>query len=749
MKKRIIKVRVLGLLVILVLTTVLFYKNIYWTGIRFYNGIVSEDQKIILAEAPTYTLKDEMLRLEIMVTDREYRLYQLTRIGQGMMTSGAHVSSHDALKTLEQFKYYNKGEALYSKEIDYCLNVILLQWFAGNVEETKMLLDKLVLEDLNDKQLSEYHLIWSAINLSEVNLLALETHIEGIVYDAYQPVKIGLTDFVARFYHNDYKKSVIEFNNDDAKVDQYTGYFANVFQLLRQSNSDYLDNKETRLLGQKVSGYVTLNGQAVPGAFVYPKYRNGMSSNEGFNNELCVTDENGYYELEEAKFNLRDINIAVPWQVFHNKQIKCYRGFEIPESGAVTRDFNFYDGISFKTLSVENGYLSYEISDVLANEDRKYYFLARPLKDASNVNYTSIAKAFTNNQLTGQIAVEELRNYTDMAINYSSSSDQLAIERFIEPLYLAGDYIFSIGVSDSERNSYTWNGLSTESLSSIVFVDGEGGYNKGDLLLSEKKIDEAKEWYEKNPSRHNLNVLIALYSRGTQIVETEFDQKLTGAEPEKAIPYLEELIENYGSTDRRRNDLARLYKVLGDFDNEERVLLENLGITPSVYDYFALAYNYFNQGRYAEATDLLLEHGDMAVDGDRYYSYFIIGDQIEYLPKHLKNNLERIEQRELFKDFFELVEAGKTLDAYNWLLKQEKSDLKNFYVLNLIDSFHHTSWNEDAYELISFADYKAEMNIEENIEFIDYYRRIYERTKDPNLKACYQYINKDNGWLNL
>jgi len=109
MKKRITKVRVLGLLVVLVLTTVLFYKNIYWTGIRFYNGIVSEDQKIILAEAPTYTLKDEMLRLEIMVTDREYRLYQLTRIGQGMMTSGAHVSSHDALKTLEQFKYYNKG----------------------------------------------------------------------------------------------------------------------------------------------------------------------------------------------------------------------------------------------------------------------------------------------------------------------------------------------------------------------------------------------------------------------------------------------------------------------------------------------------------------------------------------------------------------------------------------------------------------------------------------------------------------
>ena len=70
-------------------------------------------------------------------------------------------------------------------------------------------------------------------------------------------------------------------------------------------------------------------------------------------------------------------------------------------------------------------------------------------------------------------------------------------------------------------------------------------------------------------------------------------------------------------------------------------------------------------------------------------------------------------------------------------------------MLNLIDSFHHTSWNEDAYELISFADYKVEMNIEENIEFIDYYRRIYERTKDPNLKACYQYINKDNGWLNL
>ena len=741
-----IKVKHLLLLTILLVGMVVFSQEVYWNSIKIYNSVIPEPYKIDTSKMISSTLTGEMERLEIMLTENEYNLYQLVWIGEGMMTGSSRMKSHDGLNILEQFYTYNTDKNLFLNEPDYVLNVILTQWFSGNVDEMKHLIESIDLEAFNEKQRNQLCIIKAAANLTEYDLESLEENLKGITLEEYEPIVIGINNFVDKFCKGNHDIEAIDVHYSDIQGKKYLSYFEDLFTILRLSDDRYKENHVTTTLNNKISGHVTLNGEPVAGAFIYPSYSKGMSTSEGFDDGLCITDENGYYEIFNTYSTLKSMNLIVPWQRFHDKQIKAYRDIDWTGSQFLTHDYNFYDGVKFKTLKISDGYLEYEIEDKLASKDREYYIVARPA-EVNQQYYGSIDKKIPFDELSGRIAIDTLRNYTDLPFNYSSSKDELAIERFIEPLYLSGDYYFKVNPTDDERDAFIWNGLSSDALLSLAWVDGEEGYNQGDELLAKREFDRAKEWYGANPSVHNLRVLTALYMRGTTVVEGEHYQTLTDSQPSKAIPFVEQSIALYGSTYRRRADLANLHRMQGDFKGEEKVLLNNLTYDPSAYEYFKLAYNYFNQGRYGEGINLLVEKGDMLVDGDRYYSYFIIGDQYTYLPERLKLFFESLDGKEVFKPYFTLINEGKTLEAYEWLLHAEDSELRDFYLLNMLDSYDRSYGLASGYTVLNFDEYSKSEALDEDIDFYDYYRTIYDNTKRTDLKELYKIMKEDSGWI--
>lgn len=736
-----VRVKTLITLTILLVGIILFSKDMYWFGVKTLNKVLPAEHKIEMSMLPENSMKDEMARLEILLTENNYNLYQLARIGDGMMMGSSRIKSHDALKTYEQFRQNNLERDLFVSEADYVLNVILIQWFGGNVKEAKTLLAEMNLEVLSEKQLSEFYIIKSTMELSEFNLEALEISLSKITYDDYKDIPLGIKSFVDIYLRGNKELEAHQVKYSEVEKSKYLSYFDEIFSNLRSANSTYRDNTETRTLDNKISGYVLLNGQPVEGAILYTKYSSGMSSVEGFDNEFYITDEKGYYEFNNTPINLRSVNLAVVWQGFHDKQIKSYRDMDWTAESDMKHNFEFYDGISFKEIAVNDGYLEYEIEDPLANENRSYYFSAIPVTESVNSSFTSIGMTIDYSDIEGRIAIDTLRKYSNLPFNYSSSQDALAVERFMEPLYLSDNYIFRISPKDLERDSYSWNGLSSDALSSTVWVDAVTEYNQGDKLLESKEFDAAKEWYAMNPSLHNLRVLIALYTRGTIVTQGEYEEILSGAEPEKAIPYLEQLIERYGSTEMWRSDLADLYKDLGDYEMEEHVLLDNLRYDPSPYDYIMLAYNNFNQGRYDEAIEILLANSDMAIDGDRYYAYFIIGDITEPLPEKMSLLLETLDGKENFSSFYTLIKNGKTVEAYEWLLNTEESDLREFYMINILDAFGRSSWNVEGHSILKFDEFKRTKAIDETVDFYEYYIETYERTDDKSIRDLYTLLN--------
>lgn len=461
-----LKAKPLIILTILLIGIIVFYKDIYWTGIKTFNKVAPDAYKIAINDLPVNSMRDEMERLENLLTEEDHNLYQLARIGDGMMTGASRIKGRDALKTYEQFNHYNSEGKLFEDEPDYVLNVILIQWFGGNVKESKELLAQMNLDELNEKQRSEVYIIKSAMNLTEFQLEDLAINLKGITYEDYNPIVLGVRSFVDKFYKGNRDLEAYVLKVPNLQDHKYLNYFHELFSTLRSSNRDYIGNNESRTLKNKVSGQVLLNGNPVAGVFVYPKY---------------------------------------------------------------TR-------------------------------------------------------------------------------------------------------------------------------------------------------------------------------------------------------------------------LAELYKDLGDYKGEEGVRLDNLKFDPSVYEYFTLAYNYFNQGRYSEGIDLLVDKGDMTIDGDRHYNYFIIGDATEALPDKLKGLIERIEGKDAFNPLFELIKSGETKEAYTWLLNTEDSELKDFYMLNIIDSYSRAGWNSEGYSVLSYEVFEVDYKITEEVDFHDYYRDIMEKTKNNTLKEIYK-ITK-SGWMN-
>lgn len=154
--------------------------------------------------------------------------------------------------------------------------------------------------------------------------------------------------------------------------------------------------------------------------------------------------------------------------------------------------------------------------------------------------------------------MDDIHRATRFRFGWMGSTDPFNIKMLTEPLYLTGDYYFSVDRVNS-HSTYSTNGIFSDRLKTLISYEGVD-YNQGDVLIKEGKIDEAIKWYEENPSRHNLKVLIALYTHGRKAKEGEYEQVLYDRDLDKAIHYSKMLIDLDGVTNDRLSSLASLYK---------------------------------------------------------------------------------------------------------------------------------------------------------------------------------------------
>lgn len=725
MKSIRIKVKTLLILGLLIIVAFVYSEEIFYTA-------ASLGDKVGLTENASYwSLKTDSLygedkRIEMILEAHDYEIYNIMIISDGIFASSTRIRYQDAENVYKAYEKY-KEEALSKENYDYMINVAMLQWFAGAADRTYNILNEIPIDLMKQEDRDKYYLFQAGIDLT-YSRYALVMSSLSHVSDTHSYLVHNIKAFMTLVF--DYPTNVdldhVQTDDFDYKSDYYL-----YFDEIRMGLSEYL-NEFTRdnIYGQPItiSGRVTIDGQPVQGAIVYAKGYNGTSSNEGYTKNSAVTNEDGYYQLD-SKDKMKGLGIKLPWQVVHDKRLE--RQWTYDYSKDTVRNFEFESGIRFKEAYIEDDYFIYEIED---HKDASEYRVKISSTDPELTNDQSYFSVF---EKKGKIPMADIHRATRFRFGWISSEDVFDIKMLTETLYLSGDYYFSV---DRVNASYIYatNGFFTDTLSTVISYEGHD-YNEGDLLIQEDKIEEALQWYSEHLDRHNLKVLVALYTYGTKAEEGDkYSQRLSNHDYEKAIYYSNKLIELDGKSYMRLSSLADLYKRSRDYEKEGQVLLECIEMEASVYDYIRLGNNRINLGLYQEGIQIYLEHGDMIHEGDRYYARFILGNELEYLPLEIKEPLDKKDLSD-FEPFFEKIQRGDYESAYKRLLSMPESDLKTFYYLMFLDAFD--------FEFIDYPYEHGDDQLFYGSNFIDYYRDETKSIKDRDIESVLKFLKENYNWF--
>lgn len=740
-----IKIKTLLMLSVAILMVAFYADNIFWWGVGIYNSFVPDENEINIMYMSTDKVENENRRLELILSEHDYDLYDLVWIEDGATSSGTHIRSLDSKKVYDQFIGFSEKEDLYAKNPEYALNVGLMQWFGGEAEKAKLIMKSIDPENLKGEMADEYYLIQAGIGLTYHDMEVVMVSIDRISQKEYLPLVEKIKEFVALFYMEniDYEKADIKYKA--IKDSRYIGYYSEMLSLIDISTSEgrkQSGNYYSKQPNRNLYGSVTRNGEPLEGVFLYEDIDSGMSSGNGFDRRVFITDDEGRYEINGLNTETKRIGLAIPWQLIHDQQ--WVRSNEVDASTEKV-DYMLSDGARFKKLSIEDNHMMYEIYDSVDDPSRMYMMKIRSTDPDYNINGSTIDWEIKSSEMSGKIPLEEIIKRSGFSHSYSSSDDELDIKRFFEPLYLTDEYYFEIMPFNEDRKHYTSNGLFSDALAASLEVEGQEAMSEGDVLLSEGKIEEAMEWYDVDGSQHSLKVLTALYTRGFIPAEEDVWQwELGGSDHYKAADYLERLILTSGETNDRLRQLARQYKESFQFEKEEEILTklnENLKQVGSetVYVELSIARNLIFQGEYMKGTSRYYEVGDPMIDGDRYFAYFIMGMRTELLPTEYAEKLLGVEGLNEYESFNYMIAEGRYMDAWEWLESKPNSDIKTFYRLLMLDRLNLKDF--------SFKTLKAELGLEDKDRFIDYYVRETKEMKNHRLEKILRMLKKDSNWF--
>jgi len=660
MKSIRLKVKHILLIIGLMALLVFFANDIYFIGAKTYSSFTND---MTVFENMTFdSITNENKRLELILTEHDHSLVNFVVTGDGMSMGGSRIKYHDGLKIKETYDIFQEGKNLYQEEIDYTLNVILTQWLSGHSQIAMDMMKRVDMDALDTEQKDQYHLIQAAMDLTYFRLDDVVKELEYVSDDYYDAKEIIKT-FMATAYEYDIDHEIV-----DPSESRYSKYFLNLSYMLDNVRYSNVSNGD-----DIVEGQVTVNGQPLAGAFVYPSYHNGMSSNEGFSEDGQYIGPDGKYSLKVNKTRLDSIRIAIPWQRIMDKSriISWDQNFDQP------LNFEFEEGIRFEYVYIEDDHLHYKI----ANADDSDYIMKIQYFEPDFFNDQSY---YTLTEPQGIISMDDIKREMTFAFNTSSSPDTLDMNRFYEHFYLSGNYGLMVNKKLDDPGRYVNNGMMSESLYTLITYNEGHLPNQGDQLMIEDKYQEAMAWYSQNPSRHNLNVLYNLYYHGNIPFDGEYEQYLEGQNFELALKYLNDLIALDGPSYKRLNDLADILGQLKMYDEKSEALNALQVLSPSVYTELQIAYNEIDRGNYLLGIDMLKTF-DIHTLGDRYIEYFLLIDEREGLPEDIVTLLEDVDSS-AYNDFIELVKLGDYDQAYLELKEHKNSSMKAYFELLLLSN---------------------------------------------------------------
>ena len=674
----------------------LFSESIYWQGIKLFNSLVPANHQLELQSMTTRTLESENNRLSLILSENNYEVFMLVAIEDGYMIEGMRIGKEDAKNIYETFLSYKARYDLYKDFPDYVLNVALAQWFSGNSE-----LAFEIIENFDETTFSDdVHLIKAGMSLGLYDFEGVIESLSRMNSEAYAETKDNIYYFLGNFIGVDlpdfnmmsFKARKNHYEKEDYRG-EFSHLFGNIYRLNAESQNDFISppNEGGLQTEDSITGQVTINDQPVHGAFVYEKNFKGMSNITTTSYTLIPTDENGYFIIENIHDDFLGIGLAIPWQLIHDKQLD--REF-YPFAGIAKDsnfDFDFHEAVKFKSLSLKDDVLYYEIMDPVHSDERSYYITAKHTDPAYDIN-SRASYQIKSNQLIGSIPLDALRLNSNFSFDFTSSSNELEIGRFIEPLYLTDTFAFTVNpYFPGESDRYVSNGFFTDALSELMIIEGQKTISKGDELLSKGKITEAISWYDENRSLHALKVLSSLYRKGNTVEkDLEFSQKLGGIDSSKSIYYTKLMISEYGEEENLLWNLSNIYKENQDFKDESEIYEKLILVSPeNIYLHEAYAISLINQGRFSEGMDYLADH---ISESRRLYmlnNYFVLANLTENMDDAILKHLMSIEGVQYYSDFHELIRNGAYQEAKSWLDSQQESEMKQMYQLLFDDAFKH------------------------------------------------------------
>lgn len=723
MKSIRIKVRTLLLIGVVVLIGIFFADNIYWSGISLYNRLAPHAYKIDVTNIIADDLESEVKRLEILMNNHDYVLYNLVTIGDGSIISSTRIRALDAKKVLETYREFEEKRV---DDIDntYRLNVLLTQWFSGNTETTKVLISEIEKMTLSAEERNHFYLIKAAVDLAYFELEKVEeslNHVDMVVYEkTVEEIKKFMNNICG--YDIEYNEDMMIKNYDS---DPYNKYFST---LTDYNNYYEEDHSEIATEGIQISGQVTIEGEPFEGVFVYGKNWPGISSFEGFDVSRIITDENGMYTIQYPYTNIKRVCLMAPWQRVHDKSI--LRPYKMDIEDGHVENFEFKPGLKFEELYIENDELVYKINDSTGDEKTEYTMTISfyDLEVPNSQSYISIMG------VEGRIPLETLRKETDFVFGRVSSEDPIYYLRLMDHLYLSEEYVFDVSKKADTLDYFVSNGIFPEGLSKVLYVPGKA-FNQGDLLLKDRKVEEAMAWYEKNPSRHNLKVLIALYGYGYIPKEEVSFQRLDGRDTEKALALLETLMTLDGETENRWRQYQNFAKINYDYEAEYKALME---LEQDEYIKTRIGINTILRDDYEKGVDYLIENTTNSHYDDWKFAFYLLGNQRGGLTDEYLEIYENIDVEEL-STFFSQIRSNQYGEAWDTLSSVKNDDLRLTYELLFIEAIETSTFN---FEII-----KEKMALESDIYFADYYRDQVMLIKDRHMVELLKLLKEDSNWF--
>jgi len=667
------------------------------------------------------SMLSEKARVENILKKEDIKYTHYLQISSSLLVDGKTIGYKTINTVNNRYKRFDTGLYEGKSFSEYTMGVAIVNWFGGNVEFAVSLM-----ESIKFNNNSELDQLWG-INLANMYLALGDAEKAKKLIEPYiereDNFKFYRYTLMMRYYliigalEDAEKYSSKDMYSEKYISDQaVNSVYANPLKFdgsIEESLLDILKSSGNYKSKNRIYGRILEDGRPMKNVFVFLKdirHMNGSSSIPGKHDGLYfmgISNENGYYEINNIADGIYGIMIYMPYQriiakniVFNKEYSLNFTGHEeYKEDIKVTRPFD----IKIKENEQE-GTITFSWDD--SNQNVEYYLLniseilnVEDLQTISNNRFQS--HEIYGNTYTLDIKNERLNSYK---AGISLSSDGVDPIQYIEPLYHKGKYsyiIYGYGNREYDGMTYSNKGIYPNKELNIIEIEGNE-WTKEDRLLLDKKWEDAIKGYEyilsENPfDIHALKVLSRLYNFGYNVIKDETGYiELTGKDTEKSLELLQRL-DRLIESENVKNVLASIYVDIGEYEKSLEIYENLMNKNPSPFynysvsriylynnDYSnALKYlmNFFEQtGRGAEniiILGLLYDNMQLAEEAaEKYDNKSYLADYISIIEKY-----KRID-RKAYDEFFDLVNDNKIEEAEKWI--ENKNDCLAYFYMGIM-----------------------------------------------------------------